>query len=72
MLKLEDAIEDIDEVMLPIEGVTSENVRAVQPGGREMWDSPIVTEHTTVGGFTRFGYIIKSRKRLTYAPAVEL
>jgi len=47
------------------------NVQALQPRGRFMWSSPLVTE-PTVGRVPRFWHIIKSPERLTYAPAVEL
>ena len=55
VLELEDATEDIDELVSSIKGVTSDtNVGEVQPGGRVIWNSPLATK-PTVGGVTRFG-----------------
>jgi hypothetical protein len=72
VIELENAIEVMDEVVLPIEDVTSDaSVGASRLGGRIMCNSPLMIE-PSMGGDTQFGHIIKPPERLTYAPAVEL
>jgi hypothetical protein len=47
VLELEDMIDYVDEIVLPIKGVTLDvKARSVQPGGRATWNSHLVTEPT--------------------------